>query len=841
MPVLSIQEFLIVLRHSTLLTREQLLEVADWPEDEPKAIGERLVAEGVLTTWQVLQLRAGKGSKSNFFLGKYRLLECIGVGGMGAVYKAVQPGIARTVAIKKLNKQVMKQTNAVERFLREIRSAAAVDDPHIVRAYDANCDNDTYYLVMEYVPGKNLKEWVREQKVLPIGWSCECIRQAALGLQHAHELGMLHRDIKSSNLLVTQGEDGLPLVKLLDLGLARFASESTQDAELTRVGQVLGTPDYMAPEQARDTKSADIRSDIFSLGCTLFELLTGRFPYGGTSVLEKLMIRSTDDAIPVRTLRRDVPEGLAAVVAKMLARDPNQRYATPAELANALAPFSIGTAPTQPERAQSSRAPFAGSPTSANLSPTPSRAAPKQAQLAKGRPGTAPAATVNDPTIQALHAEIAQQAAERPAATAGGIGDKGRPWILYAAALAAAALILVAVSGMTSKRKGHSRTSTNHTHSSDENSETETETTDEAPDLSQASANDPTRRTALWVFKLGGTIEFRNEPGSDSPQRTTGRSRSKSDERHSARAVGELPTQKFEITAVHIRGPAELEGTDFRRLAKLTYLESLTLSETRFTESELAAFSKLESLQRLELAETRLTDAGLEVLKTFPELRVLDLSQTRITGAGLQHLSSLAKLTELRLEGTKISDKDLRSLQPMTQLVELNLARTNVQGQGLNALRSLKNLLRLDLSGLPMRDRALRHVSVLENLEVLRLTRAKVTDEDLKMLSGLSKLKEFVLASTQITGDGLKYLSWMSELERLDLQETFVGDHGLKSLKELTGLKHLSLRRTLVTDNGLKELQLLKGLESVDLAETKVTPQGAETLRKALPGCNVEM
>src|SRR5262249_1507660 len=232
-------------------------------------------------------LIAGKGPS---YLGRYRLVDLMGEGGMGAVYKAVQPSIGRTVALKVMNKQVLKQPKAKSRFLREIRSAAAVDDPHIVRAIDADRDGDTYFLVMEYVTGRNLKTWIALEHTLPVGWSCECIRQAALGLQHAFEQGMVHRDIKPSNLLVTHSEnDGLPLVKILDLGLARFVSETQEEGELTRSGQVLGTPDYIAPEQARNTRTADIRADIFSLGCTLFEMLTGRLPFPGDSVMEKLM------------------------------------------------------------------------------------------------------------------------------------------------------------------------------------------------------------------------------------------------------------------------------------------------------------------------------------------------------------------------------------------------------------------------------------------------------------------------------------------------------------------------------------------------------------------------
>jgi serine/threonine protein kinase len=815
MPVTTVHEFLQLLEKSGLLTPQQLAEVGNRPEDQPKTLAARLVAEGQLTSWQAKQLLAGKGTKDQFFLGKYKLLELLGQGGMGAVYKAMQPGIARTVAIKKLHKQVLKQHKAVERFLREIRSAAAVDDPHVVRAYDANCDNDTYYLVMEYVPGKNLKSWIKEQKSLPVGWSCECIRQAALGLQHAHELGLLHRDVKSSNLLVTPGDDGLPLVKILDLGLARFASEAPEDGELTKSGQVLGTPDYMAPEQARDSKAADIRADIFSLGCTLFELLTGKFPFGGTSVMEKLLARATEDAIPVGSLRADVPSGLEAVVAKMLARDPKQRYSTPAAVAQALAPYAIGTAAAVSTHARANvprdwAAPVLDGPT--------------------------------DTTFKELHEQIATLAAAEATASLCSTPTKARPaWLKFAAALAVAVVLLIVVSALIAKRKGPSGTAGGKHKASPEDSGPEAaDSDDEGRDSARPALKDPARQDALWVFKLGGTVEVAVDPGGSSSKGTTGQNRGQLPDRIEAATAAKLPVTRFEITAIRIHGGVELSVDDFRRIAGMRHLESLSLSEARFAEADLAALSQLESLERLELADTSLFDTGIALLKKFPVLKVLDVSRTRITGAALDHLRAITTLTELNLAGTHLTDRDLRTVQKMPQIMALNLAGTDVQGPGLQGLRTLKNLLILDLSGMPMRDRALRHISGLESLEVLRLTRAKVADDDLRQLSGLSKLKEFALASTQVTGEGLKYLTWMTVLERLDLQETFVGDEGLKHLKELTALKQLRLRRTLVTDKGVPNLQSLKNLEFVDLAETKVTRQGVDTLQAALPSCKLE-
>ncbi len=299
------------------------------------ALLQELTRRGLLTQWQVDGLRAGR---VDFNLGKYRLLEPLGQGGMGTVYRAMHVALQRPVAVKTLVSKMLKDPGAVARFHREIQAIAALDHPNIVAAYDADCVGDTNFLVMEIVAGEDLDRLVKRSGSLPLGEACEYVRQAALGLQHAHERGLAHRDIKPSNLLLTRTAEGVPLIKLLDLGLARFAVASGDDG-LTQTGQIMGTPDYIAPEQAHNSKNADIRSDIFSLGCTLYRLVTNRLPFPGENLMEKLLARVQRDAPPLSSLRAEVPAALTAVVARMLARDPAARYQTPADVAQALTPF----------------------------------------------------------------------------------------------------------------------------------------------------------------------------------------------------------------------------------------------------------------------------------------------------------------------------------------------------------------------------------------------------------------------------------------------------------------------------------------------------------------------
>ncbi|NUQ65835.1 MAG: protein kinase, partial [Pirellulales bacterium] len=274
-------------------------------------------------------------------LGNYRFIEKLGEGGMGAVFKALHTKLGRVVAVKLVRSDHAWDERAIARFEREMRAAGAVDHPNVVRAMDAGEIGGTRFLAMEFVNGLTATELVRRCHPLPVASACEMIRQAALGLQAAHEHNLIHRDIKTSNLMVAR--DGT--VKVLDLGLARFHREGSPEEALTGTGQALGTIDYMAPEQLAESRSVDIRADIYSLGCTLYALLAGHAPfataeYEGT--IKKAIAHAEKPVPPIRHLRPDVPPEMARIVGRMLEKDPAKRFATPREVAEALGPLSIG-------------------------------------------------------------------------------------------------------------------------------------------------------------------------------------------------------------------------------------------------------------------------------------------------------------------------------------------------------------------------------------------------------------------------------------------------------------------------------------------------------------------
>ena len=268
---------------------------------------------------------------------RYVVRELLDVGGMGAVYKAEHRLLERTVVLKVIRPDVLSKPEQVQRFLREAKLAASLTHPNIVTVYEAEQAGETYFLVMEYLAGTDLLRLVQKLGPLPVAEACEWVRQAAAGLQYIHERGLVHRDIKPSNLFLVGDQQ----VKILDLGLAVLRTEDKRGSGLTEQGQILGTIDYMAPEQWEDSRAVDIRADIYSLGCSFYHLLAGKPPFDSeehSSLMKQMWAHALAPVPPLRERRPDVPEHLTAVLDRMLAKKPADRFGTPAEVAAALAP-----------------------------------------------------------------------------------------------------------------------------------------------------------------------------------------------------------------------------------------------------------------------------------------------------------------------------------------------------------------------------------------------------------------------------------------------------------------------------------------------------------------------
>jgi formylglycine-generating enzyme required for sulfatase activity len=344
MAVTSIADFLALLQQVPLLDPTRLEQLIDHPSRFAGLPGltHELASRGWLTSFQIERLLQGSGA--SLIVGPYVLLERLGVGGMGEVYKARHELLGRLTALKVMRGDLPVPEATVQRFQREARAAARLEHVNIVAVHDASQAGDMHYIAMELVRGLDLAQLVKLHGPLPEAIACNFIRQAAIGLQHAHEQGLIHRDIKPSNLMVTQKNiEEAPVIKILDFGLARFHVVPGEESTLTGTDQWLGTPDFIAPEQARSSSKADIRSDIFSLGCTLFFLLTGKSAFPGDNRTSKLIARLEGSATPVRQVSPHITAEVEACLVKMLARDPADRYQTPGEVAAALAPFAQTT------------------------------------------------------------------------------------------------------------------------------------------------------------------------------------------------------------------------------------------------------------------------------------------------------------------------------------------------------------------------------------------------------------------------------------------------------------------------------------------------------------------
>ncbi|MBX7165882.1 MAG: DUF1080 domain-containing protein [Pirellulales bacterium] len=269
---------------------------------------------------------------------KYRVVRLLGRGGMGAVYEADHELMQRKVAIKIISPSLIEHPQALDRFKREVIAAAKLDHPNVARAYDADQFGKLWALIMEYVPGRSLDKLLSQVGRLPVDTACRCIRQAAIGLQHAHDRGMVHRDLKPHNLMLTP--DGK--LKILDFGLAKLVESRKAGDGLTGERATMGSCHYMAPEQARDAAKADIRADIYSLGCTLYYLIAGCPPFDLDTEFNVLLAHQQERARPLAELRDDVPAELSALVDRMLSKDPAERPQTPREVAEGLAPFGRG-------------------------------------------------------------------------------------------------------------------------------------------------------------------------------------------------------------------------------------------------------------------------------------------------------------------------------------------------------------------------------------------------------------------------------------------------------------------------------------------------------------------
>ncbi|SFH57344.1 serine/threonine-protein kinase [Planctomicrobium piriforme] len=559
-------------------------------------------------------------------IGQYELLSLLGQGGMGAVYKARHRKLDKIVALKVLPAGKLADQQAVIRFEREMRAVGKLQHPNIVAAHDAGEIDGTHYLVMELVDGIDLGALSRTCGLLPINDACELVRQAALGLQHAYEHGLVHRDIKPSNLMLARQQRGIAAtVKILDMGLALLEEAAVEDGkELTSTGQVMGTIDYMAPEQSLDTHQVDIRADIYSLGATLFRLLTGRAPFADgtrTSITKKLMTLANTPAPDIRTLRPDCPSEVAQLVAALLAKDPAQRPTPPSELARLLAPFAQGA---------DLQALF--------NSEQVDRSAPTSLTITKRT------VEANSPTV-ILSTDL-PQGIQPPH------NGKSRRRLAWAGGAGAAALLGLMIITINHDNGTKTRIETSGP------SRSEIETPESVPEESASSIEDPERAAAEWVLSIGGKLHLIpvGKPEIEVTQ-------------------APLPRGAFTINRIDLAWNSRVNDQNLARLKSLKSLSLLNLeSNPQLTDAAIAQLSPASNIYHMNLTNTGITDACWAQFARLTSLRSVAVSLCReLTGTGISHLQALPELTDLLIGETRIGDSAFLELTSLPKLRNLQM------------------------------------------------------------------------------------------------------------------------------------------------------------------------
>ena len=744
------------------------------------------------------------GESSLGEIGPYKLLKMLGQGGMGAVYKALHPRLDKIVALKVLTTGRLKSGDAINRFQREMKAVGKLDHPHLIRALDAGEADGAHYLVMEFVAGTDLDGLIKQHGPLPIAEACELVIQAASGLQAAHSRGMVHRDIKPANLMLAQQEFGPPVVKVLDLGLALLAdADPVEVGGLTSDGQIMGTIDYMAPEQANDSHSVDIRADIYSLGATLYALLTGGSLFQGKpnlSLMQKLTSLATEPAPPIRERRADISKALAAVVHRMLAKKPQDRFATPADVIAALKPFAAGAN-------LASLGSGAGSPTSDGSTSVDSYGG----------------------TVMLVSAQNIESTIQMPSSKSSNSQSPGRPWKAIAGA-AIAAVVLFAVILLTLK--------TPHG-----------EVIVEIPaDLSAEARKDikinVTGDGAAEVASEANGWKIGIKEGRYKVELTGGGDQVQIDDQQvtvnrNKKAIVTITMKPTRAMAANVTKPAGGANSDPDRRA-VEWLLSVPNGDsnliveivggqmTGLANSQLPAVPFHVHTMTLggpiiDQWGDRLAD---ELATKIGGIRVRGawISSRTLTTAGFVKLVAMPEFSEVSDINLKCFDRDMDDgvfplLAKLSDLKTVTIvAQPHLTGAGIGELKACSKLGVIDWlseSGDSPSSTALEELTQLPKLYSLSFNSITCTERHMMAIAKL-KLRQLGFYQSKVDDDMLRHLTTMEKLETL------------------------GIANNPITDQGLSELKQIKALKTLDLRGTKVTAAGVADLQQALPNCKIE-
>ena len=836
---LSINEFLQTLSQSGLLPPQDLVAVREQPVANPETgsttadLINWLIQQEKLTAYQAELLCRGRAG--GLVLGNYIILDKLGQGGMGTVFKARHRRMNRIVALKVLPSSLSSIPEAIARFAREVEAAAKLQHSHIAAAYDADESEGVHFLVMEHVDGPNLAAYVREKGPLPVAAAVRLIAQAAQGLAAAHAKAIVHRDIKPSNLMVNrQGS-----LKVLDLGLAQMRDSSSEvdlTTDVTQTGRTMGTVDYMAPEQARDAKTVDARADIYSLGCTLYFLLSGHTPAPPGSAAEKLLWHQTQYAPPLIDVCPGCTARLESLVKRMMAKDPDVRPqsmidvaleldACLAELPAGAEDLSLdGIEILSSDPSSTVHGSIAGRGTLMSVAriaalsaagPTKAQSRGRWVALAVGAIGLAAIAAVvllprflNPPVHPAAESLLFVAATQVPAKVfidgqfRGEIQRPDHPLELK---------LPPGQRNVEVKREGFRTYSTEVQTHADKPVRVVANLLSVEPLPGPGVTKPPVsphaayEKLLTWVWKEGGKVEVKTGDGLPL----------------SLASLEDLPPSPIEIVSIRLDGLG-IGDADLAQLKAAPRLVELSLADTKITDDGLIHLAPLEDLTRLDLSQNNnIQGRGLEHLRRMPRLNQLDLKRTAITDQAIGKLCNLPKLRWLYLSDTATTDLGLEQLQSLKSLELLDVYNTGLSEVVVDRLKVANPKLKINWDG-----------TDLERAVATRLIDKGATlvvagkDEDGPPLTGLKARNALP--------------TWRVVIKEIDLSTgAEFADDDLKQLAVLSKIESLNLVTVNVTPAGIVHLQGLKSLKSLHLAAQRLSPTVIEAFQLALPQCRI--
>ena len=841
------EQFAQCLSVSGLMSADELKTIDDSlpPDQRPgdaNSLADLLIRRKKLTEYQANLLRLGQ--TKGLVFGNYVVVDKLGEGGMGVVFKAHHRRMKRTVALKVLPGEFTNSPDALARFHREVEAAAKLTHPHIAAAYDADDANGVHFLVMEYVDGANLSQTVKAVGPLPLGQALNYVLQTARGLNHAHLRGVVHRDIKPGNLLL----DKHGTVKILDMGLARFDGTgeegNTAAAELTQSGRVMGTVDYMAPEQALDAKHADHRADIYSLGCTLFYLLTGKPLSPDGTLTHKLLWHQTESVPDLTTVCPAAGPKLNETYKRMLAKKPGDRQQSMSEVIHELESCLVELSPEDaaaavagpivPHGGESTLNQFPRSgatvverPTLTHAGVMPvagaNRAPPKRrwpimvATFGFVAAGLAVAAVIMNNNNKAQEGGTVDPATSVTTSGAGAASDDTMVHLAInqpgAVVLLDGEVVPIAI-GKLDQDEQHrcvplkvgKKYNVKVSKPGFEDFAQNVSAAKQHEQLQVAlkavagpiTVNTVPPKTLLlrWVFANGGTTTLLLGQTTQTVEVVR---------------ANEVPQGAFSIKAVKLDGAMSLKEDELSKLAAADGLQSLSLKGAAIGDRAAEELAKIKGLWSLDVSQTKITDLGLAKLAALPELRDLNLQKTMIGDDGVAAIGKLPKLEHLVLTDTQVTDRGLSQLVGLEELRTVALNGTKVTLAGVDGIKAALPKLKIAwdapdvereiarkvlntgaaISLVSLEGKAIGEVRKAADLPVERFqiqsidwsNKVQITDADLAQLTALPKLQLLNLDGTSVTADGVAKLPALKSLKVVDLGSLQVPDAAVDALK----------------------------------------------------------